>query len=194
MYYIFVNKIHPTTFLSNLVLVFWIYFFVTRTTVSHKLFLYLHLKATLFIIRRSFWHWMMQKTFLFPGISVLHMYRTHIPPICIQRYRQLVDMGQPLDSNNTSYMSRAVQHRDLVPHYFDSFWTSLHKYVPHRSVRWRSVALHTQAQNFWAASVCCDSIVEWWQFSCDRGCNRAILQLLCNLCNYCYCVFEVNCN
>ncbi len=43
-----------------------------------------------------------------------------------------------------SCVSYAIHYRELVPHSFDLFWTTLHKYVPYRSVRWCCVALHTQ--------------------------------------------------
>ncbi len=39
-------------------------------------------------------------------------------------------------------------YRELVPHPFNSFsTTTLHEYVPYKSIRWRCVALHAQAQN-----------------------------------------------
>ncbi len=52
-------------------------------------------------------------------------------PISIQRYRQSTDRGQPLNFNNTNHISHTVQRRGpcLIPHSFNSFWTTLHEYV-----------------------------------------------------------------
>ncbi len=78
----------------------------------------------------------------------------HVSFICVlsnsnQRYRQLADRCQSLDSNNRSHISNAIQRKEFVVCFFDSFWTTLHKYVPYRSVRWRCITLCTQTQNLW---------------------------------------------
>ncbi len=51
--------------------------------------------------------------------------------------------------NNTSCILYLIQYKELVPHSFNSFRTTLHEYVPYRSVRWCCAAVHTQAQNLW---------------------------------------------
>ncbi len=52
-------------------------------------------------------------------------------------------------SGNFCVRPRTVHHRALIPHSFNAFWATLHEYVPYRSIRWRCVALHTQARNLW---------------------------------------------
>ncbi len=47
----------------------------------------------------------------------------------------------------TSHVSYAIHHRGLFPYSFESFWTTLHKHVLCRSIRWRYVMLSAQAQN-----------------------------------------------
>ncbi len=39
----------------------------------------------------------------------------------------------------TSCISYAIQHEVLVRYSFDLFWTTLHEYVPYRSVRWHKL-------------------------------------------------------
>ncbi len=51
--------------------------------------------------------------------------------------------------NHISCITFTIQCRELVPHSFSSLWTTLHKYVPYRSTRWRCVALHAQVRNLW---------------------------------------------
>ncbi len=73
----------------------------------------------------------MQKTFLFLRISSLYVYSSPVFPHPHWRYRQLVDRSWPLDSNNTSCISYAIQSREFVPHSFDLFWTTRHEYMYH---------------------------------------------------------------
>ncbi len=51
----------------------------------------------------------------------------------------------------TSRISYAIHHTELVSYSFNLFWTTLHKYVPYRSVRWCCVTLHTQPRNLWGS-------------------------------------------
>ncbi len=90
-------------------------------------------------IHYSFWHWMM-------NIVIVRVSLTHLPPTSIWRYIQLADRGWPLDSNNTSHISYTIHHRELVPCFFNSFWTTLPKYVPYRSVRWCCVWLNIRLE------------------------------------------------
>ncbi len=39
----------------------------------------------------------------------------------------------------------AIHQRELVPHSFNSFQTTLHEYISYLSIKWCGVALHTQA-------------------------------------------------
>ncbi len=58
---------------------------------------------------------------------------------------QLTRVSTPVDDNQC--LIYVIHHRELIPCFFDLFWTTLHQYVPRRSVRWRCVTLHTQARN-----------------------------------------------
>ncbi len=86
---------------------------------------------------------------LFENIIIVLVSFDQIPSTSIQRYRQSADQGQLLDSNNTNCILYAIQCRALVPCSFDLFWTTLHQYVTHKSLRWRCTTLRTQARNLW---------------------------------------------
>ncbi len=101
-------------------------------SVSHALFLYQCEKTTLFIVRRSFWCWTVQKTFLLPRRSLLYMYHS---PVFSSSPSKDTDSWLTGVGNNTSYISYNIQCRELVPHSFDSFWTTLCEYVPNKSVQ-----------------------------------------------------------
>ncbi len=59
------------------------------------------------------------------------------------------DRGQQSRFYATSRISYAIHHRQLVTCSFNSFWTTLHEYVPYRSIGWQWVGLHTPAQDLW---------------------------------------------
>ncbi len=114
-------------------------------SISNALFLYQHIKTTLFIVQCCFGIQRCRKYFFweYRRMCIVHPHS----PTSIQRYRQLADRGWLLDLNSTSHISHII--RQLVSHSFSSFWTTLHKYVPYRSVRWCCVALCPPAQNLW---------------------------------------------
>ncbi len=74
---------------------------------------------------------------------------TFISTLCCTGWTNLVSGSINYKPNNTSHILYAIQCKELVPCSFNSFWTTLREYVPYRSVRWRSIALHTQTQNLW---------------------------------------------
>ncbi len=69
--------------------------------------------------------------------------------IYIQKYKQLVDRGWPLDSKKIWTTSHTLFNIEPVPHSFDLYRTTLHEYVPYRSIKWCCIALHIQTQNLW---------------------------------------------
>ncbi len=60
------------------------------------------------------------------NIAIVRVSFTCILPTSIQRCRLLAARNLPLKSNITNYFSYAIQHKELVPHSFDSFSTTLH--------------------------------------------------------------------
>ncbi len=63
-------------------------------------------------------------------------------PISIWRYRQLAEKGWPLDPNNTSCISYTIERREFAPSSFDTFWTTVHEYVPYIQGLIQNYCLH----------------------------------------------------
>ncbi len=97
------------------------------------------------------------------NIIVVCLSFTRIPTTSIQRYRQLADRDQPLDSNNTSYISYAIQCIELVPRFsnFEPICTNMYRISPsdgdvsHYTLRLKtSGATPAYIQNFPLSTFC----------------------------------------
>ncbi len=146
-----------TKFNANILLGFQIHLFATRTTLC-LIHIVWWVKVVLFIVQHLFWRWMMQKIFLFSRISLLYGYHSLVFLRLHLKIVSWTDRDQPLDSNNMSCISYTVQHRELVPCSFNSFWTfytNMLRVGPSDG----TVSLYAfRFETYWATSICSENI------------------------------------